>query len=168
MLRLPSFAFHGNYSAGQGNQTWLINLTLMIPPLQRREHMSGTFPGTAPIRIYITVQRGNYPHLTARKVDRKWRWNAQWSNPCSPKDFSQESLYFCSRANCTNSQRQPAEDQGQAALGVFLKLWKVLSMKISASRALKYLCYRKVRQLGGGVEGKEVMHSVTGWPMRPH
>lgn len=77
MLRLPSFAFHGNYSAGQGNQTWLINLTLMIPPLQRREHMSGTFPGTAPIRIYITVQQGNYPHLTARKVGRKWWWNAQ-------------------------------------------------------------------------------------------
>lgn len=44
-----------------------------------------------------------------------------------------------SRANCTDSQRQPGEDQGQATLGVFLKVWKVLSMKISARRALKCL-----------------------------
>lgn len=45
MPGLPSFAFHGNYSAGQSNQTWKINTTLMN--------------GTPSIR----VQPGNYPHL---------------------------------------------------------------------------------------------------------
>lgn len=55
-----------------------------------------------------------------------------------------------SGANCTDSQRQPGEDQVQATLGVFLKVWKVLSLKISARRALKYLW-------SGCGRGKEVM-----------
>lgn len=59
-----------------------------------------------------------------------------------------------SGANCTDSRRQPGEDHGQAALGVFFKIWKILSMKISASRALKYLCNRKVKRLERGVEGE--------------
>lgn len=72
MLSQPSSAFHGNYSAGQSNQTWVINKTPMIAPLQGVKHMAGTFSGAVPILIVITAQQGNYPHLTVWKVGRKW------------------------------------------------------------------------------------------------
>lgn len=55
------------------------------------------------------------------------------------KILARNPCISASGANCTDSQRQPGEDQVQATLEVFLKVWKVLSMKISARRALKYL-----------------------------